>query len=72
MSEELRLCPFCNGKAIFVRDPEDVAEITGIYCLACKAYVKWNIQPGKRETFGETQSRWTEKWNRRAESCKQS
>ena len=71
MSEELRLCPFCNGKAIFVRDPEDMAEITGIYCLACKAYVKWNIRPEKKETFGETQSRWAEKWNRRDESCKQ-
>lgn len=72
MSEELRLCPFCGGKPTFVRDPEDVSEITGIYCLVCKAYVKWSIHAKATDTFGQTMDEWLKKWNRRDESCKQS
>lgn len=72
MSDDLKLCPFCGGKATFIRDPEDVTEIAGIYCLACKAFVKWSIRVKESDTFGQTMDAWLEKWNRRAESCKQS
>ena len=62
---DLDRCPFCGGRAIFTRDPEDCAEITGIYCLGCKAIVKWNIQVRAADTYGETQQKWTDKWNKR-------
>lgn len=72
MNEDLKTCPFCGGKPTFVRNPEDISEIDGIYCLACKAYVKWGIQVRASDTFGQTMNAWLDKWNRRAESCKQS
>ena len=51
---------------MYVRDPMDCAEIKGIYCLGCKALVKWNIEVKKTDTFGETEKQWLDKWNRRA------
>ena len=45
---EKKSCPFCGGKVIWVRDPEDCTEIRGIYCHGCKALVKWNIQVNKK------------------------
>lgn len=68
---DLKLCPFCGGKATPARDPESL-EIFGIYCLCCKALVKWHIDVKKTDTFGETEQKWAEKWNRRVELCKQS
>ena len=62
---EKKSCPFCGGKVIWVRDPEDCTEIRGIYCHGCKALVKWNIQVKQTDTFGETEEQWIEKWNRR-------
>ena len=66
MQNELKPCPFCGGKPTFIRDPEDLSEITGIYCLACKAYVKWSIPVKETDTFGQTMKAWAGKWNRRA------
>ena len=66
MAEALTACPFCGGKAIWIRDPEDCCEIRGVYCLGCKALVKWNIEAKKTDTFGQTMDAWLAKWNRRA------
>ena len=66
MNEKLKLCPFCGGKATLVRNPEDVSEIVGIYCLVCKAYVKWSIPVKQTDTYGQTMDAWLAKWNRRA------
>ena len=63
---EHRPCPFCGGRVMYVRDPMDCAEIKGIYCLGYNALVKWNIEVKKNETFGETETKWLDKWNRRA------
>ena len=71
MNDDLKTCPFCGGKATYARDPADMTEIFGIYCLACKALVKWSIQAKQTDTYGQTMNAWAEKWNRRAESCKQ-
>jgi len=72
VSNDLKPCPFCGGKVTFARDPEDMSEISGIYCLACKAYVKWTIPVKETDTFGQTMEAWAGKWNRRDGSCKQS
>ena len=64
----MKTCPFCGSrKQVWVRDPEDVSEIRGIYCLGCKALVKWNIEAKKTDTFGETEQQWLDKWNARQE-----
>lgn len=65
--KDMKACPFCGSqKLIYVRDPEDCAEIRGIYCLGCKVLVKWNIEAKKTDTFGETENQWAEKWNARS------
>ena len=66
MGNELTPCPFCNGRAQFIYDPEDCAEIRGIYCHGCKALVKWNIQAKQADTYGQTAEARAGKWNRRA------
>ena len=66
MNSRLKTCPFCGGSTQFIYDPEDCAEIRGIYCRGCKAVVKWNIQAKPSDNFGQTAEEWAEKWNRRA------
>ena len=63
---ELKSCPFCGGMAQWMRDMEDVTEIRGIYCLGCKAQVRWNIRTQPGDTYGQTMDAWLAKWNRRA------
>ena len=71
MAEGLKPCPFCGAMVTEARNLD--GEIHGIYCLRCKAMVRFtDIQPKKTDTFGKTEEEWTAKWNRRAESCKQS
>ena len=66
MIEKLKACPFCgNEKVGFVRDPK-LMEITGIWCSECRFLTKWNIKMKNKETFGENEAKWSEKWNRRA------
>ena len=63
---DLKPCPFCGSdRVIWLNDPEDVAEIKGIYCLNCKAKVQWNIETKKTDTFGKTRNQWLDRWNRR-------
>ena len=63
MNSEWRTCPFCGGRVIIGRDIEGA--ISGILCTKCKAYVRWDIRMKGRETFGENEEKWKEKWNRR-------
>lgn len=63
MEEKLRRCPFCGHWVQFMRDIS--GEISGIYCTGCKALIKWPIRPAKKtETFGETEQKWVEAYNR--------
>lgn len=64
--EELKTCPFCGGKVRFIRGLE--GEPVGIYCSWCKAMTRWPITMKTKETFGECEARWAEKWNRRPEN----
>lgn len=66
--EELKPCPFCGSNVSFCHDIS--GEITGIRCPACKSMTKFYGLPipKKSETFGETMSRWAEKWNQRVNS----
>jgi len=58
-------CPFCGGKVQYLRDLE-TPKISGIFCRGCKAMVKWPIQMSSKEAFGENESKWLAKWDRRA------
>jgi len=60
---ELKPCPFCGGRVILGRGID--CEITGILCRSCHVMVKWDIQMRSHETFGENETKWAEKWNRR-------
>ena len=67
MSEvKLKPCPFCGySKALLAHNFE--GETHAIFCPQCKAFTKWaDLEMGKRETHGEFDSRWAERWNRRA------
>ena len=65
MNDELKPCPFCGSHVMLVRDPD--GSINEFFCGQCAAHVKWSIKMKGRETFGENQKRWADKWNRRAE-----
>ncbi len=56
--EELKNCPFCGGKAIFLLggDDEESERCCAVHCDNC----------GCRTTFCETFDQATQKWNRRA------
>lgn len=64
--EGFKPCPFCGqDKLALIRD-HDSAEITGIYCLTCKAEVRFpNITMHPNETYGDNQAKWEMKWNGR-------
>lgn len=71
MNNELKPCPLCGGHVQYVRS-DPAWGISGIYCQGCKALTKWAIELETEETYGENEQKWRERWNRRAESCKQS
>lgn len=61
---KLKPCPFCGSKAKVIHDPYGTP--SGVHCK-CGALVKFLFMPKVvRETFGETQDKIVEKWNRRA------
>lgn len=63
---ELKPCPFCGSEKISFGHSIADGEIIHVYCHTCKALVKFPIEvKSKHETFGETMSKWAEKWNRR-------
>ena len=62
---ELKPCPFCGGKPKIIYDASGAP--SGVHCL-CGAYVRFLFMPKVvGETFGETQKRIEERWNRRME-----
>lgn len=63
---KLKSCPFCGGAVQYMRGLE-FPVITGIYCRSCKSLVKLPIEMKSKETFGENEEKWAEKWNRRVE-----
>lgn len=63
--DELKPCPFCGGHVGIIRGVD--GEITEIFCWHCSAHTNWTIKMRPRETYGENQKHWTDKWNRRAE-----
>jgi Lar family restriction alleviation protein len=60
---ELKPCPFCGGKAEFIRD-----RVLGLYAVWCK---KCKCQTTYQFDFGEglevSKRKATEVWNRRAD-----
>lgn len=61
---DLRECPFCGQKPRYVHGPTDEG-VTGIYCMTCKALVKFPVIWAKRETTGENMANWARLYNRR-------
>jgi len=65
MTEKLKPCPFCGGRATLVRDIDFVP--SGVVCTTCHSKtVFYRVKMEKRETFGSVIDRITEAWNRRA------
>lgn len=64
-----KACPFCGGRVVIGRDIDGAVAV--IFCTKCKAYIKWNIRMKGKETFGENQEKWAEKWNRRTRGSDQ-
>ena len=65
-NEKLKPCPFCGGKVGYNYNIE--LKPDGIHCLNCKMIVRFSgIKMNPKETYGELQARFAEKWNRRAE-----
>ena len=65
-SKEFRECPFCGSQNIQVcRDFGSTWGITKVYCLGCKAQVKWDIELGDHELMVENNNKWADKWNNR-------
>jgi Lar family restriction alleviation protein len=65
VNDKLISCPFCGGHVQYVRS-DPAYGITGIFCNQCKAMIKWNIEMEPKETYGENERKWRERWNRRA------
>lgn len=65
MSEQLKPCPFCQYTKVQMSHDIESGEVNGIYCLNCKALVKWPVTMKARETFGENEEKWANRWNRR-------
>ena len=63
MDNELKPCPFCGGRVRLIRDLDNVAN--GIYCHSCESITRFNITMGRRETFGNFEQKWADKWNTR-------
>ena len=60
---DLKPCPFCGGKPRFIHDIDGTP--SGIHCK-CGALVRFVFMPKYvGETFGATQTRIAERWNRR-------
>lgn len=65
MAEGLKPCPFCGGHVQYVRS-DPAYGISGIFCLECKAMVRWDLIMEPHEKYGENEQKWLERWNRRA------
>ena len=59
----LRPCPFCGNNVQWNHNLD--WEITGIYCVRCKAMVKFPVKVKRTDTYGDTMNKWAEFWNRR-------
>lgn len=68
--DKLKPCPFCGAE---VKVNYNIgSEPDGVYCISCKAFVKWsNIGEMKgKETIAEHAAKIIGAWNRRADDGK--
>ena len=65
MPSQWKPCPFCGSEKVSVMRDMELVSITGIWCAACRSLTKWTIPMKPKETFGENEAKWAERWNRR-------
>lgn len=56
---ELKPCPFCGGKAMFIKDDDNPSEWCWVRCLNCRCHTKMFDTPTDAAVA----------WNRRAAEC---